>query len=72
MRTVPAKRPRSKIPSDPIKVADDDDDETPIQKQRKKPATRTNKLLDQARLCNDALQASGNFDAQLLRRWQCS
>ncbi len=34
--------------------------------------TRTDKLLDRARIRADGLTAAGNFDRELLHRWQCT
>ncbi|KAL9589464.1 MAG: hypothetical protein Q9179_007986, partial [Wetmoreana sp. 5 TL-2023] len=59
-----AKRSRNDLSPEPTEV----DIDTPL---AKKPATRTDKLLDRARLRADALENAGNFDAKLIRRWQC-
>ena len=41
------------------------------QAQEKKRVTRTDKILDSARDRAEALEAVGNYDKQLLNRWQC-
>ena len=54
------KRPLDVLSSDPLEPS-----------SLKARNTRTDKLLDRARIRADHLTAAGNFDRELLHRWQC-